>query len=394
MHKYSTRETEKEEVKKLDEEDLEIIENVSVSDEDTSHIKEESNESNVIEEYSSSCEAQSDSENEEDYFGDDNVFVSSSSDKEAWEDSESEEEVLRNNYKNDANWINTKKFKKTEIPSFSDFRINFVPGIFKSNFNIRFIKHKKNHMCLVDTMNIIYLLEDLKLVYSLKVDRFNISDIEYYNNKIFICNNKYNKLKVLQNTNNMYKITNIEKVFTKNISKLRSFDNYFYVLGENTLLLDEDLEIIQEVHSKLIDLTYFNNSIFGLSISGDVLQYTREMKLINKIIYKDKFSLRRLVGLTDYLVIISTCGLIFIDKNLKYIKEKKENKNTVVGITEDSGYFIYFTDNKKGLKILDQKLKYISKKNNVGTCRDFINTEEGVIICSYREIHLLKIIKK
>ncbi|EEQ82562.1 hypothetical protein NCER_100692 [Vairimorpha ceranae BRL01] len=332
-----------------------------------------------IEEFSSSCEQIDDSNEEAVYFGDENIFLESSEKEEAaWCDSESDEDILREKYQKQPEWLNSKKFKKVNSVKTSQLKLSFTPGIFKTNFNIKLLKYHLSEICLVDTMNIIYILDNFKLKYTIKLDKWSVSDITYFNNKIHICNNKYNRIKKIING----EIRDINKIFTRNINKLISYDDQLYILGDTTVVVNGNLEIINESFNKLVNLISYKDSLLALSNNGDILQFSKDLQLVNKMIYKDKFCFTDLIYL-DHLVVVTKSSAIFIDDDFKYFKEL----NNVSNIIEHKDYYFYFTSN--GLQILNKDFTIKKHKNKIKPCKIFINTDNMILLCSYRELHNL-----
>ncbi|WUR02519.1 WD40 repeat domain-containing protein [Vairimorpha necatrix] len=349
-----------------------------MEDDDSSSLN--NNQSSLIEDDDSSSLSEEVSEEDCDYFGDDKCFLSSSSEEEAWADSESDEEVLREKYKNEPDWLNNKKFKKSQIKKSSRFSISFTPGLFKTNYSIKIIKHYSSNIFLVDTMNIIYILKDYKLVHCLRLDKWGVSDVTLFNNKLLICNNKLNKIKQVIDGD----IKDINKIYTRNINRLVVINTNLYLLGDTVQLLNEDLEVVEESYNNLINLVQYKDDLLGLSSNGDILQFTEDLVLINKIIYTDKFSFRDIRVLGNLISIMTYDTIIFINEDFKY---KKEIKGDTSEITVYKDLYLYFTE--AGMKIYNKEFVIINTK--IKKCRTFVNTGDSIIMCQNREIHKLTI---
>ena len=295
------------------------------------------------------------SENEEIYFGNELISDSSEETKVVWVDSESEEENLRQEVEKDAEWINDKKFQaknKTKI----NISLKYKLGFFKTNFNIKLIKCFSNIIILVDTMNIVYILDNLKLKETIKFEKYRITDVELFNDFLYFCSEKSNRIKEINVSN--FEIKNINKELTRNIRKLKKIDTLLYVLGDTFLCVDERLNVINEVFDKILDV--------------------------------QKFKHKNLEIIDDYLIVVTTQGLIFIDNNLEYVKETKD-KSDIIYVTKIGDMILYTTKSKNGIKIMNNKLQYINIRSRLPMCFYAITYKNYLLMCSHREVHHIKI---
>lgn len=327
------------------------------------------------------------SENEEIYFGNELISDSSEETKVVWVDSESEEENLRQEVEKDAEWINDKKFQaknKTKI----NISLKYKLGFFMTNFNIKLIKCFSNIIILVDTMNIVYILDNLKLKETIKFEKYRITDVELFNDFLYFCSEKSNRIKEINVSN--FEIKNINKELTRNIRKLKKIDTLLYVLGDTFLCVDERLNVINEVFDKILDVQKFKQSLFGLNANGNILQFDKYINMSNKIVYEEKFLFKNLEIIDDYLIVVTTQGLIFIDNNLEYVKETKD-KSDIIYVTKIGDMILYTTKSKNGIKIMNNKLQYINIRSRLPMCFYAIKYNNDLLMCSHREVHHIKI---
>ncbi|ADM11964.1 uncharacterized protein Eint_080280 [Encephalitozoon intestinalis ATCC 50506] len=331
------------------------------------------------------------SEYEKEYFGDISEEAGAESEeKAAWEDSD-DDPGIREDHKKTVTWLDGKQCKKQIEVRKKKVRFEYEKNLFLSKCKIKLAKAHGEYLVVVDTYNNIYILKDFKIHKTLWIELFGISDFIYTGERILFSSHKQSNLKEVTFDGD---VRNISIKSVEGIKKMISIGDFIYTIGKKLILLNSSYEVVEVMEGEFMDIAVSEEAVYAMGCGGDIVMLTPDLQILRKESFEDKFDFHSIYFFANQVFIGMGMGVKVLDKDMKPVKEFKNLKNGVTGLTGHREYVIYGSDYTNSLKIILPGLKCFNKFPFNAISIPSINSLESdgknIVVCSGRSVSILR----
>ncbi|ORD96122.1 hypothetical protein HERIO_1916 [Hepatospora eriocheir] len=316
------------------------------------------NESECSSELNDSCEYVSEECSSDNLLGY-NDIIESDDESYIWSDS-MDVEQFTHEYKK-ASWLDNNNVKPEVKRKEEVLVVNSTEKVFDTTFKIRFINNFNNFIVIIDSFNILYVTDyTFNEILKKKITNSKISGLVYFRGKLLIYTETGQCVYELDSDLNLREIKNK----CRGCKKAIVFKNRLYMLGDQLVILDEDLTPVGNVKYKLKDFIIFNDTLIGLDYNGKMIIFTENSTVIKNIDFDDRFSFIRLYSWCDDKVVILTHkGVKILNKKLELLTEVKTLKEAPSCILGTKTHLFYSCPNDSCIRFLLKDLSLGEIKN-------------------------------
>lgn len=328
-------------------------------------------------------------EYEREYFGD----VSEESvqeDAAVWEDSEDEERI-RSDYKKTATWLDGKQPKKQLEIRRKRLRFDYDRFLFLSKCNIKLSKSYGEHLVVVDTYNIVYILKHLKPHRAFQIEKFGVSDLAFINGAILFASCRQSSFREVSFDGEMKIIHNRA---AENTRKLVCVEDALYVVGDHLALLSNSYDVLEVFETRFKDIAVSAENVYALDFSGQIFVLSRNLQVLRKISLDDKFDFRSIHFARNMVVVGTGTGVQMFDAQMNAVKRFTNTKDEIVDCIECGEYIVYGSAHADSIRIVQPGMvcfdRFPFSSIRIPSIRTMSYDGENIIICSGRAVNALR----